>query len=136
MECVITLPLLTFIPTFDVQGCILDDERVRTYAIVAEKGSAVRFAFAAAIFGDFMEALFWLQLPNALNHLISRLVNKSPPKATQSASTGELDEASMLNRISSRGKSLPKDGNESLLVSLTVKKGKFSTLKQFTSAYP
>ncbi|VFQ73648.1 unnamed protein product [Cuscuta campestris] len=50
-----------------------------------------------------MEALFWLQLPDAINHWMKKLVNKSPIKVSQSA-TQELDEATMLNRISSKGK--------------------------------
>ena len=65
----------------------------------------MRFAFAAAIFGEASEALFWLQLPHALNYLMNKSINKSPQKAAVSASVSELDDASMLNRITSRGKS-------------------------------
>lgn len=114
LENVITLSMLTCIRTFNLLGCILDDERVRLYASLAQKGSAVRFAFAAAIFGDIMEALFWLQLPNALNHFINKLVNK-PPKVRESEATKEIDEVSMLNRISSRGRSLFGEGENSLV---------------------
>lgn len=40
------------------------------YASVVNKGCAARFAFAAALFGEFSEALSWLQLPQALCHLL------------------------------------------------------------------
>lgn len=100
------------------QGCILNDEMVRLYAGLVDKGSAVRFAFAAAIFGEPMEALFWLQLPRALNYWMKRLTNKSPTRVPQSASTSELDEVSMLNRISSKGKSGTETGKNNALVSL------------------
>lgn len=66
----------------------------------------MRFAFAAAMFGESSEALFWLQLPHALNHLMNKSINKSPQKATVSASIPELDDASMLSRITSKGKSV------------------------------
>lgn len=75
----------------------------------------MRLAFAAAIFGESMEALFWLQLPNALNHLMNKLVNKSPQKGRHTAQTPEIDEASMLSRISSKGKSVPGSGNNILV---------------------
>lgn len=65
----------------------------------------MRFAFAAAIFGESSEALFWLQLPHALNYLMNKSINKSPQKATVSASVPELDNASMVTRITSKGKS-------------------------------
>lgn len=99
------------------QGCILNDELVRLYAGLVDKGSAVRFAFAAAIFGEPMEALFWLQLPRALNYWMNRLTNKSPTRVPQSASTSELDEVSMLDRISSKGKSGSGTGKNNALVS-------------------
>ncbi|KAJ6296330.1 hypothetical protein OIU78_024221 [Salix suchowensis] len=88
------------------QGCILDDETARLYAVVVKKGCAARFAFAAAIFGETSEALFWLQLPRALKHLMDKLVTKSTQKVPVSASTPELDDVAMLNRISSKGKSV------------------------------
>lgn len=71
----------------------------------------LRLAFASAIFGESMEALFWLQLPRALNHLMNKLVNKSPQKGPHRAQTPEMDEASMLSRISSKGKSVHGSGN-------------------------
>lgn len=74
---------------------------------MVKKGSAARFAFAAAIFGDSLEAIFWLQLRHAVNHLMNKLINKSPQKASVQASISELDDASILSRITSKGKSIP-----------------------------
>lgn len=93
------------------QGCILDDERAKLYATVVKKGSAARFAFAAAIFGETSEALFWLQLPHALKYMMDKLVNKSIQKAPVSASIPELDDTTMLSRISSMGKSVTEKKN-------------------------
>ena len=100
-----------------VKGCILDDERARLYASVVDKGCTARFAFAAAIFGESTEALFWLQLPHALNHLMSKLAYKSPQKAPGPASEPELDESAMLSRITSKGKSMSEAGKTDVLVS-------------------
>ncbi|XP_070044117.1 uncharacterized protein [Nicotiana tomentosiformis] len=109
-DSVVPEMLLKVLEPYRREGCILNDETVRLYAGLVDKGSAVRFAFAAAIFGEPMEALFWLQLPRALNYWMNRLTNKSPTRVPQSASTSELDEVSMLNRISSKGKSGPGTG--------------------------
>ncbi|XP_016491990.2 uncharacterized protein LOC107811549 isoform X4 [Nicotiana tabacum] len=114
-DSVVPEMLLKVLEPYRREGCILNDETVRLYAGLVDKGSAVRFAFAAAIFGEPMEALFWLQLPRALNYWMNRLTNKSPTRAPQSASTSELDEASMLNRISSKGKSGPGTGKNNAL---------------------
>ncbi|GJT05850.1 transducin/WD40 repeat family protein [Tanacetum coccineum] len=59
----------------EVPGSILDDERVRQYATILDKGSAARFSFAAAIF------------------------------VSEISSSSETDDASLLSRISSKGKS-------------------------------
>lgn len=83
---------------------------MKLYAGIVNRGCALRFAFAAAIFGEPMEAIFWLQLPQALTHRMNELVNKSVIKVPQSTPTSELDEASMLNRISSKGKVAPGSG--------------------------
>ncbi|KAL8497878.1 hypothetical protein ACS0TY_021287 [Phlomoides rotata] len=103
--------LLKVLEPYRREGCLLDDERVRLYAKVVKRGSVLRLAFASAIFGESMEALFWLQLPRALNHLMNKLVNKSPQKGPHRAQTPEMDEASMLSRISSKGKSVHGSGN-------------------------
>lgn len=96
--------LLKVLEPYQREGCILDDERVRQYAAILNKGSAARFSFAAAIFGETSEAYFWLQLPRALKHLMNNLANKSPQK-TPEKSSSETDEVSLLSRISSKGKS-------------------------------
>ncbi|WOK98641.1 WD repeat-containing protein 11 isoform X2 [Canna indica] len=95
--------LLKVLEPYRKEGCILDDERVRLYASLVHKGSAARFAFAAAIFGDVSEALFWLQLPQALCHLLERSANKSQ-QVSISSSVSEAENA-LLNRIASREKS-------------------------------
>lgn len=101
-------------------GCILDDERVQLYATVVNRGCAARFAFAAAVFGETAEALFWLQLPHALNHLMNKLVNKSPQKFPASASVPDLDNTATLDRITSKGKSTLGAEKKDLLVSHLV----------------
>lgn len=107
--------LLKVLEPYRKEGCILDDERANLYATVVGNGSTVRFAFAAAIFGESLEALFWLQLPHALKHLMNKLVEKSPRRAPVPAPTPELDDASMLSRISSKGKSMPGTGERNRL---------------------
>ncbi|CAN1216933.1 WD repeat-containing protein 11 [Linum perenne] len=105
-DSVVPEMLLKVLEPYRKEGCILDDEVAKLYATVVNKGCAVRFAFAAAIFGENAEALFWLQLPRALKHLMSKLVSKSPLKSAISATAAELEGAVMLTRITSREKSL------------------------------
>ncbi|XP_031097706.1 WD repeat-containing protein 11-like [Ipomoea triloba] len=105
-DSVVPEMLLKVLEPYRREGCLLDNEMVKLYGSIVNKGCAVRLGFAAAIFGEPMEALFWLQLPNAVNHWMKKLVNKSPA-VSQSTSAPELDEAAMLNRISSRGKVAP-----------------------------
>ncbi|XP_062078101.1 uncharacterized protein LOC133782749 [Humulus lupulus] len=99
--------LLKILEPYRKEGCILDDERAKLYSKMVNRGCVMRFAFAAAIFGESSEALFWLQLSRALNHLMMKLVNKPPQKAPASISNPELDDTSILSRISSKGKSVP-----------------------------
>lgn len=70
----------------------------------------MRLAFAAAVFGESMEALFWLQLPHALKHLMNKLANKSPQQGPHTAQIRDID-ASVLSRISSKRKSVPEAKN-------------------------
>ncbi|CAH9136138.1 unnamed protein product [Cuscuta epithymum] len=105
-DSVVPEMLLKVLEPYRREGCILDNEIRRLYGSIVNKGSAVRLAFSAAIFGEPMEALFWLQLPNAINHWMKKLGNKSPVKVSQSTAP-ELDEETMLNRISSKGKVTP-----------------------------
>jgi hypothetical protein len=114
------LPFLTCYQCFIVQGCILDDERAKLYAKVVNEGCAARFAFAAAIYGESSEALFWLQLPHALKYLINKSVNKSAQKAHVAASNSELDDTAMLKRITSKERSMPGTGKKDALVSHVV----------------
>ncbi|KAK4604459.1 hypothetical protein RGQ29_012811 [Quercus rubra] len=114
-DAVVPEMLLKVLEPYRKEGCILDDERAKLYAKVVNKGCAARFAFAAAIFGESSEALFWLQLPRALNYLINKLVNKSPQKVHVSASTSELDDTALLKRITSKERSMPGKGKKDAL---------------------
>ncbi|KAJ7557212.1 hypothetical protein O6H91_05G117000 [Diphasiastrum complanatum] len=51
------------------QGRLLDIDSISDYSAVCNQGCATRYAFAAAHFGDYLEATFWLQLPKALDLL-------------------------------------------------------------------
>ncbi|XP_028548935.1 WD repeat-containing protein 11-like [Dendrobium catenatum] len=104
-DAVVPELLLKVLEPYRREGCILDDERVRSYASLANKGFAARSAFAAAIFGDFSEALFWLQLPRALAHAVEKSSKKSSQEASQLASLSDTESIAMLNRITSREKS-------------------------------
>lgn len=84
---------------------------MRLYSKVVKRGSTLRLAFAAAVFGESNEALFWLQLPRALNHLMNKLADKLPQIGPHTAHTRDVDQASMLSRISSKRKSLPESRN-------------------------
>ncbi|GAB2300310.1 hypothetical protein Dimus_034346 [Dionaea muscipula] len=106
--------LLKVLELYRQEGCILDDERARLYGKIVNKGSAVRFAFAATVFGESSEALFWLQLPRALNHLIHKSVNKSQ-QGSAPASVAQLDDAATLTRITSGGKSTSGSGKTEAL---------------------
>ncbi|KAF6145440.1 hypothetical protein GIB67_032563 [Kingdonia uniflora] len=103
--------LLKVLEPYRREGCILDDERASLYAILVNKGSTMRFAFAAAVFGESSEAIFWLQLPRALHHLMNKSDNKVPPKNKQSAFP-DLEDTSALNRIMSKGKSVSGRGKK------------------------
>lgn len=112
-DSVVPEMLLKVLEPYRKEGCILDDERAKLYASIVDKGCAARFAFAATIFGESSEALFWLQLPQALKHLMNKLLKKprkGPPVATISA----VDETSLLSRISSRGKPTEEKGKDVL----------------------
>lgn len=99
-----------------MQGSILDDERARLYAAVVNKGSAAKFAFAAAIFGDSLEAMFWLQLPHAVNHSMKKLINKSTQKVSEPASISEFDDVPVPSRITSKGMSMAGGQKRDMLV--------------------
>lgn len=114
-DSVVPEMLLKILEPYRKEGCILDEERARLYATVVNKGCIVRFAFAAAVFGESSEALFWLQLPRALNHLMNKLVRKSLQRAPASAQVSELDETTMLSRITSKGKSTTGAGKKDQL---------------------
>jgi hypothetical protein len=70
------------------------------------KGACARFAFAAAIFGDFHEALFWLQLPQALRHFLDKSTSRSREKISQSSLHPDSEQGSTFNRITSRERSV------------------------------
>jgi len=95
-----------------LQGCILDDERAKLYANVLNKGYAMRLAYAAAIFGESSEALFWLQLPLAINHLMNKLLKKPRVKDPVAVSLPDVDETSILTRLSSKKYSTKEMGRD------------------------
>ncbi|XP_004508475.1 uncharacterized protein [Cicer arietinum] len=103
-DSVVPEMLLKVLEPYRKEGCMLDDERAKLYASIVDKGCAARFAFAATVFGESSEALFWLQLPQALKHLITKLSRKPPSKGPTTKSVSEVDETSLLSRISSKGK--------------------------------
>ncbi|CAL9234326.1 unnamed protein product [Arabidopsis halleri] len=79
------------------EGCLLDDEKAKLYSSLVNKGCAARFAFAAAIFGETSEALFWLQLPYAMKHVVKKTATKSSKK--------HFEETATLSKTSSKGPS-------------------------------
>ncbi|ERN03720.1 WD repeat-containing protein 11 [Amborella trichopoda] len=107
-DSVVPEMLLKVLEPYRREGCLLDNERASLYATLAHKGSAFRFAFAAALFGDSSEAFFWLQLPRALLILLNKSVKKSPQKAEMASarSTPELGDAILLSKMGSMEKSL------------------------------
>ncbi|WJX95819.1 hypothetical protein P8452_77094 [Trifolium repens] len=103
-DSVVPEMLLKVLEPYRKEGCMLDDERAKLYASIVDKGCAARFAFAATVFGESSEALFWLQLPQALKHLINKSLRKPPSKGPTTEAVSEVDETSLLSRISSKGK--------------------------------
>ncbi|KAJ4758363.1 Transducin family protein / WD-40 repeat family protein [Rhynchospora pubera] len=75
--------LLKVLDPYRKEGCIIDEERADQYEKAAERGVTDRLAFAASIFGELSEALFWLQLPHAFLHFLE----KSSPSAARSSSS-------------------------------------------------
>ncbi|CAJ2634723.1 unnamed protein product [Trifolium pratense] len=103
-DSVVPEMLLKVLEPYRKEGCMLDDERAKLYASIVDKGCAARFAFAATVFGESSEALFWLQLPQALKHFINKSSRKPPSKGSTKEGFSEVDETSLLSRISSKGK--------------------------------
>ena len=109
------------LPCLVESGCVLDDERVRQYAAIITKGSAARFSFAAAIFGDTSEACFWLQLPRALKHLLNMLANKSLQKLPVKLPSASIDDTSILSRMFTiKGRSVAGATSKNLVVRFLV----------------
>ncbi|KAK1614663.1 hypothetical protein QYE76_020180 [Lolium multiflorum] len=97
--------LLKVLEPYRKEGCILDDGRAKLYSAIVNKGAYARFAFAAAIFGDAQESLFWLQLPKALHHFLDKSRSKSTEKGLESSVHTGSEQTSTLNRIASRERS-------------------------------
>lgn len=104
-DSVVAELLLKVLEPYRKEGCILDDGRARLYSAIVNKGAYARFAFAAAIFGDFQEALFWLQLPQALHHFLDKSTSRSSEKALDSSVHPDSEQTSTLNRIASSERS-------------------------------
>lgn len=94
------------------KGCLLDDEKAKLYSSLVNKGCVARFAFAAAIFGETSEALFWLQLPYAMKHVVNKTATKSSKK--------HFEETATLSKTSSKGPSSTGFEKNGSLVSCTV----------------
>lgn len=86
---------------------------------MVNKGCAARFAFAAALFGEFSEALFWLQLPQALCHLLDRDSSNFLPTAAVSLLAPDLGNG-MSSRSSSMEKSISTDKKKDTVVILNA----------------
>lgn len=104
-DSVVAELLLKVLEPYRKDGCILDDGRARLYSAIVNKGTCARFAFAAAIFGDFQEALFWLQLPQALHHSLNKSTSRSSEKGFESSVRPDSEHTSTLNRIASSERS-------------------------------
>uniref|UniRef100_A0A453N8G6 WDR11 TPR domain-containing protein n=1 Tax=Aegilops tauschii subsp. strangulata TaxID=200361 RepID=A0A453N8G6_AEGTS len=104
-DSVVAELLLKVLEPYRKDGCILDDGRASLYSAIVNKGTCARFAFAAAIFGDFQEALFWLQLPQALQHSLDKSTSRSSEKGFESSVRGDSEQTSTLNRIASSERS-------------------------------
>lgn len=104
-DAVVAELLLKVLEPYRKEGCILDDGRASLYSAIVNKGACARFAFAAAIFGDFQEALFWLQLPQALRHFLGKSTSRSREKISQSSLHPDSEQSSRFNRIASRERS-------------------------------
>ncbi|XP_062218149.1 uncharacterized protein LOC133918327 [Phragmites australis] len=104
-DAVVAELLLKVLEPYRKEGCILDDGRAILYSAIVNKGTYARFAFAAAIFGDFQEVLFWLQLPQALRHFLDKSKGRSSEKISQSSLHPGSEQGSPLNRIASRERS-------------------------------
>ena len=87
---------------------------MRQYATVINKGCAARFSFAAAVFGESLEACFWLQLPLALKHLFNMLANKPLRKAPLKLPSILAEDKPLLTRTLSKGRSV--GGSTNLVV--------------------
>ncbi|CAA6672652.1 unnamed protein product [Spirodela intermedia] len=96
--------LLKILEPYRVEGCLLDTERARLYASIVNKSSATRFAFAAAMFGEFSEALFWLQLPKALYYLINKSSRNSAHQSSSATAISGAETFSTSNQKTSTEK--------------------------------
>ncbi|KAG6413806.1 hypothetical protein SASPL_126521 [Salvia splendens] len=92
----------------DLRGYMIDSPRVGDSAVPEMLLKVLEpYHREAAVFGESMEALFWLQLPHALKHLMNKLANKSPQQGPHTAQTRDI----VLSRISSKRKSVSESKN-------------------------
>lgn len=118
------------------EGCIFDDERARLYASVVNKGFAARLAFAAACFGEFSEALFWMQLPHALLHFVDKSSSKSSKDASQSDSLSVAANISIPNIMPLAKNSMPERRmHYSMVISLNFVSGCVVFFVDFTCKF-
>ncbi|KAG1346198.1 hypothetical protein COCNU_06G000270 [Cocos nucifera] len=75
-------------------------------SVVPELLLKVLEPYRKEVFGEFSEALFWLQLPQALCHSVDKSENRSLQEVSKS-SVSEAESLTILNRIASRERSVP-----------------------------
>lgn len=78
-----------------VIGCLLDDEKVKLYFRLVNKGYVVRFVFMVVIFGEIFEVFFWLKLFCVMNYEVNKIKSKIFMKY--------FEEVIMLNKIILKG---------------------------------
>ncbi|XP_024526780.1 WD repeat-containing protein 11 [Selaginella moellendorffii] len=89
--------LLKALEPFRRTGRLLDAQSIRNYTALSKQGCASRLAFAAAHFGNYLEALFWLQLPRALALLVDGPTEPAPTLKESLSSFREQGSAKLSN---------------------------------------
>ncbi|XP_057818736.2 uncharacterized protein LOC131031599 isoform X2 [Cryptomeria japonica] len=89
--------LLKILEPYRKAGRLFNNDRIRRYTSLLGKGCTARFAFAAIHFGEFSEALFWLQLPHILSCLTEKIHEKSLKQTKSIKPSAELTTSEALH---------------------------------------